>query len=322
MNNQKDPFISKGVLETCKILMTQHFNFLENRLKAERRIEELANKGLDEDLRNLESLITSFDMFENCIRSITDRQLQKFPIWKYFLEKVPDLDKTTALALIVGIEDISRFETPTKLWAYCGMHTYVIDVNSQKRWFESQVHAMDFAKSIIRNRKPGQETDSHAYQDEMDELLNLCVWGSGYVTKKIAAKDGIGKLENWNKFLKKICLKISEGFDQGKDNGFYHQQLRSNELKELRKMSAVNDHNFESIWLADPQMRSNLERQLPKGILAKANSRARRETVRLFLTHLFQYWRQMRRLPSKKPRIPKNGGIIAFPGIPLEFTLL
>jgi len=321
MIDPKDDVISKGILETCKILTSQHFNFLENRVKAEKRIKELTGKGFAEELKDLEGLITSFDMFESCLMSTVDRELKKIPIWHYFLNKVPDLDKINALALVVGIEDVSRFETPTKLWAYCGLHTYMIDVKSQMRWFETKQYAIDFIESMLRSKRLRQEMDAETYRDEVNQRLKLCVWGSGYLTKKIAAKDGTGKLENWNKFLKKICIKISECFDQGKDNGFYHQQVRINELKELRKMAAVEDDNFESIWLADPLLRMNLERQLPPGVLAKANSRAQRETIRLFLSHVFQYWRQMKGMPVKKPRAGNGGEIVSFPGIPLEFTV-
>jgi len=237
------------------------------------------------------------------------------------LGKVSGLDPTTALALIVGIEDISRFETPSKVWAYCGMHTYMIDVKSQRRWFETQEIAIRFVRSILRHKRGRSENHVKSYEEEQNELLNLCVWGSGYITKTIAARDGVGKLENWNKFLKKICKRIGENFDNDPANGFYHQQLRLKEINELQKMSVVDGHHFEQVWLSDPRLRLNLDRQLPKGTLAKANSRAQRDTVRLFLSHFFQYWRQVRGLPNKKPQSSRGGEIIAFPGIPLEFSV-
>jgi len=97
MNDSNKHTISEGVLETSKILMTQHFNFLENRIKVERRIKEMSDKGFVEEIRDLESLITSYNMFETGIHRNTNRLLQKMPIWNYFLGKVSGLDPTTAV---------------------------------------------------------------------------------------------------------------------------------------------------------------------------------------------------------------------------------
>lgn len=306
--------ISKPFIESCKILMTQHFNFVVGRSTTERRIEELKSNG--HDVKNLHSLINCFEMFDEATRKTADGMLEKFPIWEYFLKHVTDLDKLTTLALIAGIVDISRFETSVKLWAYCGMHTYKVEMKTQKRWFETKQQAINFVESILTNKC----SIGKKYEDEVDELLSLCVWGGGYFTKKVAAQDDMGKLENWNRFLKNICLKISDNFDKGSENGFYHKILRSRELKEIHKMTDLIDDNFESIWLADPHMRSNLKRQLPGGILAKANSRAKRETVKIFLSHLFHYWCQMNGLPVRRPHFNEDSEVLSYPGVTLEYT--
>ena len=87
--------------------MTQLANFNESRIVAERRIEELISKGHKKEVENLESLINCYIIFDKMIKGSTNGMIQKFPIWHCFLKEVPDLEATSALALIAGIEDIS-----------------------------------------------------------------------------------------------------------------------------------------------------------------------------------------------------------------------
>lgn len=295
--------IDKNIVGKAKVLTTQFYDMVTTRRKTEYSIKKLPISG-SEKSRLLKEYRTIYASLEADLRVGTDQYLNALPIWKYFLSKVSDLDDMAALALIIGIEDITRFASAAKLWAYCGMNTYMVDKESGKKWFKTKQMAINFVEKILRNKKSQYKT--------VDELLNLCVWGSGYDTKKTAMKDGT-ELGNWNAFLKKVCEGISKDFDQGKGNGFYHQQIEINGLEKLRRISGFEDHNFEKNNLTDLQ--------LPAGLLAQINSQARRTTIHLFLTHLLQYWRQMEGLPIKKPVIKNGGKIITFPGMPLEFTI-
>lgn len=322
MINQEDHIISKGVMDACKILTTQNIKFRENRIEAERRMKELQKNGFHEEYGNLESLRNDYAIFESGFRSNASEHLRLMPIWKYFLSKVTDLDPISALALIIGIEDISRFEYPSKLWGYCGMQPYMIDVNSRKRWFQNKELAIDFVSSMCRKNHSHAETGFKARENEIDQLLESCVYGDGYSPKKVIANEGDNILENCNKFLKNICSIISEDFDGGTGNGFYHQQLRQAEIIEIHKLSKGNHQNITDKLLTEPNAHKELIRHLPKNLVIKANSRARREITRLFLGHLVQYWRQLRDLPNKKPQLRKGCEVIEFPGMSLVFTAL
>ena len=317
MVDHKDHYLSESIVDMCKILTTQYMKFYENRVEAERRMKELQRKGHIEEYNQLEGLRNDYAIFAAGFKHNAVEHLKPMPIWKYFLSQVTDLDEISALALIIGIQDISRFEVPSQLWAYCGMHTYMIDIKTQKRWFETKSIAVGFVDGFIKHKDQMHPSQLEKYRED---LLTQCVWGEGCVPKKVAAKDGDGKLENWNKFLKKICFRISEDFDRGSEDGFYHQFQKKIEIREIKKMSSGDNQNIVNAILADPGMYKELSEKLPTGLVSKANSRARRETVRLFLTHLLQYWRQLRVLPVKKPRLAEGAKMVEFPGIALEFT--
>jgi hypothetical protein len=52
----------------------------------------------------------------------------------------------------------------------------------------------------------------------------------------------------------------------------------------------------------------------------KHNSRAKRETDKIFLSHIFQYWRQMNGLPVKRPRFNEDSEILSYPKEPYNPT--
>jgi len=285
----------KRKLEMSKILTYNHIVFEDQRHENERSFELLASCSTEQDHEHMKELQSYLDDAQKKIKVIAEKMLGDSPIWHFFLCHVTDVPPIYSFALIVNIADISRFNSASKLWAYCGMHNYKVDVASGKRWFRTRQSAVDFVTSVIRINGEFKDVEATpAFHKEIEERLELCVWGSGYNCEKIAAKSSPKKLVNWNMFFRSLCWRVGESIRKG--HGFYHGRYLEMVAEKVCQLHNVNETDVRIVEL-----------------------QSARHITKLFLIHTVQYWRQMEGLTTKAP-LDGREKCIEFPGLPIDYS--
>jgi len=114
--------------------------------------------------------------------------------------------------------------------------------------------------------------------DNVSKLWRYC--GQAVVNGK-AERRSKGDKIHYNPFLKTLCWKISSSFVRVGQGGIWRQQY------EYFKAEEAKVHTQKC-----PNCKS------PKGHI---DNRARRKTVKLFLSYLWEYWRRLEGLPVRPP---------------------
>ena len=104
----------KQLYETYKSLQ-------EIRVKLEQQIHALKSKDNEMQLVNIRTRIfKQISKTEHTIYAYMKANLAYEPIWTEWLERVEGVGVVTASAIVSYLTPISKFETVSKLWRYCG----------------------------------------------------------------------------------------------------------------------------------------------------------------------------------------------------------
>jgi len=285
----------KRVQEMAKTLVKNYFVLEGQRLENKEKIQYKAPYWTTEDLIFFQELDKGYDITLQRIRNRSLLHLESIPLWKEgFLSHVEEIPPVYALALMSSIGDISQFKYPSKLWSYCGMHNYKVDIVSGKRWFNDRQKAVEHVTSVLRTDNFFRELEGTSiFKTELNERVNeFCVYGMDYRHEMIAAKRNPKKMVNWNTSLRSLCWRIGESIN--KNQGFYHDLLVKMEEEEASKLRRVSDVDLRII-----------------------NLQSRRHITKLYLIHIVQYGRQLKGLFSV---IPPEGKIIEYPGFPIVYS--
>ena len=207
------------------------------------------------------------------------KEVKNEPIYKHFLKGVRGIGPAYCGYLVGYIKDIGKFDTVSKLWAYAGLSggPYYLVKCKKAHTIVSSSNRMicgilEFKK--VKNKMVGKKCTAPITE-------------SKEVTKG-AIRSHRGYRSSWNTDLKKVCWLISKQFVKQGDlyRHFYDQQkLRLSQRPDFRK-------------------RLKLQAQGKKegaGAKAHLDAIARRKTVKLFLSHLWEKWRKIDGLPVTEP---------------------
>jgi len=259
----------KGVMRTM-------YDIQEVRVRVDNRIDALERLGGDEvkdvvlELQgNLSTL--AHKMEANAERAL-DKAVSRFPVIEW-LEKVRGIGPRYAGSLVGVIAPISRFESVSALWAYCGLHTVRICANcnklapaaKEKEHFLNRQVERRWEIAQLRKEKLPDEEDFKRKQYS-DSEAKLCSCTAPEI--QIAApnrKYYAGLLLDHNTFLRMTCWKIAAQFvKQGKFyRTIYEQRKERYTERDGAKLSAGHIEN-----------------------------RARRAMIKLFISHLWEMWRK------------------------------
>ena len=121
-----------------------------------------------------------------------------------------------------------------------------------------------------------------------------------------------GEKINYSPFLKTACWKIGESFVKTGDRGYYgsmYQKYKADELRKLTKQGYTvlpSDDVKKKIEEAQKKDKDATYESLKMFSQGHIHNRAKRKTVKLFLSHLWSVWREMEDLPITKPYIIAN----------------
>lgn len=254
---------------------------IDNRIGAFVRSNDVSAENMADELK--ESLSDLSHQMEMNIEKQIGRAVQSMPITKW-LKLVRGIGPRLSGSLIGMLEDIGRFDTVAKLWAYCGMDVIpVCQVCSKiclqdknKHRFLSRQTDRRWQTHLLQNN--GEEEDSKARQKLLatEELFKETVYKESLKKlcqcdepepKDVAPKRQYfkGLLLTHNPFLRMTCWKVAGQFvRQGKFyRTYYETQKEFYTNRDGDKISKLHVEN-----------------------------RARRATSKLFLSHLWEMWRK------------------------------
>ena len=124
-----------------------------------------------------------------------------------------------------------------------------------------------------------------------------------------------GQKRPWNAPLKTLCWKISDSFVKvsGRDNAYYGKAYRERKQYEVERNTPENMAEVAAATLKAKNYGKDTvaKRAYEQGILpdSRVDMRARRWTVKLFLSHLHEvWWRLEHNEPPPKPWVIEHGG--------------
>jgi len=119
--------------EAVRALVEVYYDVQKTRIAAQHRIRKAGEHGLSE--ASVELLMDwvneRMEKQETELKAMVLKQINDEPLWKEWLEGVKGVGPCIAGGLMAWVGDCSRFDTISKLWAYCGMH--VVDGEAPRR---------------------------------------------------------------------------------------------------------------------------------------------------------------------------------------------
>lgn len=211
------------------------------------------------------------------------------PLWTEFFINIRGVAESLATSLMAEIGDISRFKTPSSLWAYGALTAQYVEAkcsNGHKMIMSSDKH----------ETCPILKGFNEQTQEEGEEEANKC-GGKITITEKItgkAPKRKTGYHYLFNTKFKTICWKISAQLvKQGDD--FFRELYRSN--KNAYTMKAVNA-GLKILPAEEIRTKKDKDKYISIGHI---ENRARRKLVKHFLVYLWEAWRGIEGLDIRTP---------------------
>jgi len=239
--------------------------------------------------------VEHLDELEAKIKDDIERQVKLYPIHEWIIGQ-RGLSYDLAGQLIGLIQDISKFDNVSKLWAYfglgvidlcqdCGKRYYPINQRAEKIIHISQRLMEQYEKKIVKE-------GSAEFSQKAKDMLCSCIEPH---IKKVSQKRLTGALIDYNPQAKMVAYKIEDQFvkqgdlyrklfDQFKAEYALREDLKAEQdLKKGKRVKIKNGETTET-----------------KGT-GHINQMARRKMVKIFLQHLWITWRTMEKLPVSKP---------------------
>lgn len=243
-------------------------------------------------------MIDGYTTIEKDIVKEMEEQLTAYPISQWLMAH-RGIGVVFAAGLIAYIEDINRFNTVSKLWQYSGMGVYEICQDCGKRviradrgaWIMHMADRLEWANEKVTDKS------------KIKTREQLVEQATGYVClcehpniKVIGQRRMPGMLLDYNPDFKKLCYLIGDQFIKQRESPYrklYDQyrleyETRPDLIAEMQSKKGKGSVKVKG------------EHVEVKGT-AHINAMARRKTVKIFLSHLWEEWRTIEGLPTPDP---------------------
>lgn len=219
---------------------------------------------------------------EKTAEAVIKDLLEDTDIWTTFFKDIRGVSYKLASSLIAEIEDISKFDNITSLWAYFGLiGSYVIGncSNGHKLIMSSDRNKTCPILKSVSNGENGTEekTEDKAIEKEPcggDIIIIDRI--EGQAPRRIKGYHYLFNMRG-----KSICWKISEQMVR-QGNTFYR-----------------------NIYDATKEQQRNLNPGFSK---MHIHNRAKRKMVKMFLSHLWEAWRKIEGLETRPPYVIEKLG--------------
>ena len=277
-----------------RTLVETYYDVQKLRIALAGRVFQLETQGdvsLKEANEDSDGKITSpyveqLQHIEESIKKDIKQDLKGKPIYDEFLSKVHGMGPVLSAGIIAYIEDIGKFSTVSRLWAYAGLHV----VPCLK--CENCEH--DKLNNVVPNK----------YEDNMSTYYKLST-----CTKRVMPKRRAGQKANWNTKFGTHLWKCTDQFNFQKEEKSWYKKYVS-DLKRSYGFTKNEDgwhlsDEKRDEWISKGVGVTVTGKTVPMGHL---NNRALRKTRKLFLSHVWAKWRELEGLEISKPWIIEHGG--------------
>jgi len=296
-------------MNSLKLLVRTFYDIQDIRKKAGNRLgalEKIQRLTPEQASWLTEKSFNKLHETEKNILKDIGQEVRLHPIWTGWLQYVWGIADTLTGAMIADIEDISKFETVSRLWAYGGQHPICIvkNGNTQFRWFSTQDEADEFINSAVAREKETAEfwaaelkkPCTYDAVKKHEEYLKKCVWGPHHNWFHVASMRMVGLPDNVNHNLKVTFWKCGQQFLKGNPEKSKYRAL----YDECKTFYVERDTD---------QISPMTRKKFTKG---QINNRALRKTVKIFISHLWVQWRKFEGLPVSKPYVIEKMGHVDY----------
>ena len=286
--------IIKGYMQRTRVLTDVYEGVQKERKQVKNRIDGLYrdHQISTEDAEKLHGQTDEeLSRIEKDIKKEMESLVKKIPIYQVFLKDVVGIGPTFTTKLMAWIGDIERFPNIGKLWKYCGQVPVAYCDNCNKRYFNREEgedvawveQKMKSKEQMIRERSVGKtklEIDEKIADVQQKLIKSTCRCDDPKPTMKAEKpRVGIYTIE-YNPKLKSLSWIISDQFVR---QGRYYRQLYDDfKAEDMAKNPQLTDGHL--------------------------HNRAKRKTVKIFLSHLWVYWREVEGLSITEPYAKKYLG--------------
>lgn len=270
-----------------RVLVETFYDVQKTRIEEGNRIQDLVRRGVlpepvAEELHN--NTEKKLEAIEKSIVEDLKKLIKYHVVWDHWLQNVNGIGTVLAAGLI-AYADARKFDSVSKLWAYAGLHLIRRCSECGKRTFASPSETDAWEKKMVERLKQANERKTKKEKATDEQLLEKVHTSVCHCEESkpamVIAKRKRGELSDWNPKLKTHCWKMGESFV--KVHGVYHDQYAKFKDEEQRKA--------------------------PEGMAqAQIHARAKRKTVKLFLAHYWQTYRELCGLPTRSPYAMEHGG--------------
>jgi hypothetical protein len=263
-----------------RMYIETYYDIQKVRIIEGNRIEDLVRRNVlsktdaDELHHMTEKRLSATEKdISKAVTVIVDRD----PIWQEWLSEVNGIGHTLAGGLMAYIGDISRFANISKLWAYAGLSVVQRCSECQKRLFTDELRKKDWIKHTFDRLKAINERSTKKEKKSDDDLMKKAedMTCDCFKPTPVMERDRrrAGELSDFNPRLKTHAWKIGESFVKNK--GAYRAMYDRFKAEEKAKNPDLTDGHI--------------------------HARAKRKTVKLFLSHYWLIARKQAGLDTRSP---------------------
>lgn len=247
------------------------------------------------EVREIRLLVSSYYEIQKLRIQNSNRMKMLERDYEISEDQAKDYHETVIKALVVTEKDIEK-----------RVRKYVRKQHIFARWIGP--HVKGVAELLAGAMLSGIE-DIGKFAN-VAKLWKYC--GVGLNDDKSIQKRRRGEKINYSPFLKTACWKIGESFVKTGDRGYYGKMYAKYKADEVRKLT---EQGFTILPAEEVKKKIEEAVKLDKnaayqnlGLFSQGHvhNRAKRKTVKLFLSHLWTVWREMEDLPVTEPYIIAN----------------
>jgi len=242
-----------------------------------------------EKIRDLHKFMdTTLQNAEDNLENLIDNEMKPLKSNGSIVEWMTDqigIGTVIAAGLVSGIQDIGRFDTPSKLWAFSGLDVIQRCRKCDKRYFSDPFRKQQFIKKIETfNRKAdnaAKKDSSRVRHVNSDNMICSCAEPAPYST---APRRKHGEISTWSPFMRTLSWRIGDSFNKFRNhpNSTYGALLASTHkqcLEEHARKCGCKTEKGHSLAMA------------------------KRKVEKIFLCNLWEHWRRLEGLPIRPPYV-------------------
>lgn len=268
--------------QTLAFYINSYYDIQDLRIRTESRFENLKR-----DYKVPANLQTEIDTAlgveyrdtEEWLKKQILEELKSYPVWTNWMKNIKGIGPCLAGGLIAWLGDISRFNTISAVFRYCGIGMITRCTTCEKRmesdskaWISRRANQrVDFLNRIKKLTAKRKKTELAKWEKKYEAYLCKCKGVHG--SHEVIQKRTKGEESDWSARLKTLCWKVSSSFIKSK--GGYRQYY--------------------------DKIKARIARENPTFSKGHIDNRARRKTVKLFISHLFIRWNELEGRTYRSP---------------------